>query len=335
MATFKVVSRTRKEYNTVYIRISHRSATDYIRTEMTVHKSGVNKKNEISDHFILSNCAQRIRDYIFKLNNFNTENWTVQEVKKFLLSEKEGISFVDFAEKYIRNMINENRDKPAANYQCALNSLKAHYNRDELLFSDITANELRRWIKNLSSTKRAKQMYPVCIKKIFDEGCLEYNDYDKNIIRIPNQPFKAVDIPNADIPKKRSVEADIIRKIIDIVPQTDRETLAHDVAMQVAAMNPKWPTYDAVPEEEIARKKAELETAFENDAKNAKKPADVRDKIIEGQLKKYFAELILSEQIYWKDDSKTVDQLIKEHIAKLGENIVVRQFKRIELGVSE
>jgi elongation factor Ts len=122
----------------------------------------------------------------------------------------------------------------------------------------------------------------------------------------------------------------------DFVARTDDfKTLAHDVAMQVAAMNPKWPTYDAVPEDEIARKKSELETAFENDAKNAKKPADVRDKIIDGQLKKYFAELILGEQIYWKDDSKTVDQLIKEHIAKLGENIVVRQFKRIELGVSE
>ena len=52
MATFKVVSRTVKEYNTVYIRIIHKSAIDYIRTEITVHKSGLNKKKEVSDHFI-------------------------------------------------------------------------------------------------------------------------------------------------------------------------------------------------------------------------------------------------------------------------------------------
>jgi len=122
----------------------------------------------------------------------------------------------------------------------------------------------------------------------------------------------------------------------DFVARTDEfKTLAHEIAMQIAAMNPKWPTYDQVPEEEISRKQSELETTFANDAKNAKKPADVRAKIIDGQLKKYFAELVLDEQTYWKDETKTIDQLIKEYIAKLGENIVVRQFSRIELGVSE
>ncbi len=122
----------------------------------------------------------------------------------------------------------------------------------------------------------------------------------------------------------------------DFVARTDDfKNLAHEIAMQVAAMSPKWTTYDNVPEEEINRKKAELEAAFANDAKNANKPAEVRDKIIDGQMKKYFGELILSEQAYWKDDTKTVNQLIKEHIAKLGENIVVRQFARLELGVSE
>ena len=63
MATFKVVSRTSKEYNTVYIRISHNSKSDYIRTELTVHKSGLNKQKEVSDHFVLAQCAARIRDY--------------------------------------------------------------------------------------------------------------------------------------------------------------------------------------------------------------------------------------------------------------------------------
>jgi elongation factor Ts len=122
----------------------------------------------------------------------------------------------------------------------------------------------------------------------------------------------------------------------DFVAKTEEfKALAHEIAMQVAAMSPKWTTYDNVPADEIGRKKVELETAAANDEKNAKKPADVVAKIVDGQLKKYFAELILGEQTYWKDDSKTIDQLIKEHIAKLGENIVVRQFSRIELGVSE
>ena len=75
--------------------------------------------------------------------------------------------------------------------------------------------------------------------------------------------------------------------------------------------------------------------AAQTDEKNAKKPADVLEKIIDGQMKKYFDELVLLSQPFWKDDSITVDTLVKNAIAKLGENIVVRQFRRIELGVSE
>ena len=109
MATFKVVSRTTKEYNTVYIRIIHKSEVDYIRTEMTVHKSGLNKKKEVSDHFILAQCSNRIRDYVLKLNTINPEPLLVREIKQFLLQEKDGISFTDFAVKYIRKMSIDNR----------------------------------------------------------------------------------------------------------------------------------------------------------------------------------------------------------------------------------
>ena len=122
----------------------------------------------------------------------------------------------------------------------------------------------------------------------------------------------------------------------DFVARTeDFKNLAHDLALQVAAMSPKWISAEDIPAEEIERKKAELMEAAKTDEKNAKKPADVLEKIIDGQMKKYFDELTLVEQAYWKDDSVKVDDLIKTAAAKLGENVVVRQFKRIELGVSE
>ncbi len=122
----------------------------------------------------------------------------------------------------------------------------------------------------------------------------------------------------------------------DFVARTDDfKNLAHDIALQVASMAPKWVGRDDVPEEEVARKRDELIAAAQADPKNASKPADVLDKIITGQLDKYFEELILSEQSFWKDDDKKVGDLVKEASAKLGENIVIRQFKRIELGVSE
>lgn len=111
----------------------------------------------------------------------------------------------------------------------------------------------------------------------------------------------------------------------------DFKTLAHEIAMQIAAMSPKYVSNEDIPAEEVERVKAEL---MASDTL-AGKPEEMRAKIVEGQLAKHFAEQVLMSQAYILDDSKTVEQHVKEAIAKLGENIVIRQFKRIELGVSE
>lgn len=111
----------------------------------------------------------------------------------------------------------------------------------------------------------------------------------------------------------------------------DFKEFAHQMAMQIAAMNPKYPTTDDIPAEEYEAKKQEL---LASDALKDK-PAEMADKIVEGQLKKYFAEQVLTEQVFVLDDSKTVGERIKEQVAKNGENIRVSQFKRIELGVTE
>lgn len=111
----------------------------------------------------------------------------------------------------------------------------------------------------------------------------------------------------------------------------DFKELAHQLAMQVAAMNPKYVSFDDIPADEYEAKKKEL---LESDALKGK-PAEMAEKIVEGQLKKHFGEQILLEQAYVLDDSMTVADRIKEQIAKSGENITVGQFKRIELGVTE
>lgn len=111
----------------------------------------------------------------------------------------------------------------------------------------------------------------------------------------------------------------------------DFKTLAHEIAMQIAAMSPKYVSEADIPAEEMERVKAELMAS----EALASKPEEMREKIVEGQLKKHFVEQVLMSQAYILDDAKTVEQHIKEAIAKLGENIVVRQFRRIELGVSE
>lgn len=111
----------------------------------------------------------------------------------------------------------------------------------------------------------------------------------------------------------------------------DFKKVAHEVAMQVAAMSPRYVSEADIPAEEVERFRSEsLERV-----KNEGKPAELAEKIVDGQVKKHFAEQVLMSQVFILDDTKTVEEYIKSAIAQLGENIVVRQFKRIELGVSE
>ncbi len=115
----------------------------------------------------------------------------------------------------------------------------------------------------------------------------------------------------------------------EFVAKTDEfKDLAHKLAMQVASMNPLYVTINDVPEEVLNQKKKEFEEKF-------KGPENMKDQILDGQVKKAFSEKVLMEQPYILDDKMTVAQFIKEAIAKTGENITVRQFKRLELGVTE
>lgn len=110
----------------------------------------------------------------------------------------------------------------------------------------------------------------------------------------------------------------------------DFKELAHQIAMQIAAMSPEYVSEEDIPAEEVTRVKAELLASEDLQ----KKPEEMREKIVEGQLKKHFAEKVLLSQTFILDDSMTVEGRIKEQIAKSGENIRVSQFKRIELGVT-
>ena len=109
------------------------------------------------------------------------------------------------------------------------------------------------------------------------------------------------------------------------------QDLLKDIAMHVAAMNPSFVSAEDISAEERDAKKQEL---LASDAL-ASKPENMREQIVEGQLKKHFAEQVLSEQTFVLDDTKTVGDRIKEQIALSGENIRVSQFKRIDLGVTE
>jgi elongation factor Ts len=115
----------------------------------------------------------------------------------------------------------------------------------------------------------------------------------------------------------------------DFVGRNERFlALAHDLALHVAAMHPRYVSKEDVPQETIDG----LTEEYRQQAIDQGKPSDIADKIVAGRLDKYFEDVCLLEQGFVKDDDVKVQQLVTDLIGVLGENIVVRRFTRYELG---
>lgn len=115
----------------------------------------------------------------------------------------------------------------------------------------------------------------------------------------------------------------------DFVAKTEEyKELAKDIAMQIAASKPEYVSRDEVPQEIIEKERNILRAQ----ALNEGKPANIVDKMVDGRIEKFYKEVCLLEQPFIKDPDKTVQQLVTEKIAKIGENISVRRFVRFELG---
>lgn len=115
----------------------------------------------------------------------------------------------------------------------------------------------------------------------------------------------------------------------DFVARTEQfQSLVHDLAMHVAAAKPLAVRREEVDPELVQRERA----LFEAQARESGKPQNVIDKMVEGRLAKFYEETVLLEQGFVKDPEKKVDDVVKERIATIGENIVVRRFARFELG---
>jgi elongation factor Ts len=114
----------------------------------------------------------------------------------------------------------------------------------------------------------------------------------------------------------------------DFVARTDEfQKLVRDLAVQVAGLAPLYVDQASIPAEALEAKKAELL----KDESVQKKPENIRPQIVEGQLKKWFAQVCLADQPF-RDEERTVGDLITEKIATIGENIRVRRFVRYALG---
>jgi elongation factor Ts len=108
--------------------------------------------------------------------------------------------------------------------------------------------------------------------------------------------------------------------------------LVKDVAMHIAATDPKYLNRDEVPAEVLDKEREILSEQLKQDPKNSSKPADVLAKIVEGRVAKFYEENVLLDQAFVKDPSKTISTLVTEKISSIKENISIRRYTRYKMG---
>ncbi|HKO36339.1 MAG TPA: translation elongation factor Ts [Pyrinomonadaceae bacterium] len=110
------------------------------------------------------------------------------------------------------------------------------------------------------------------------------------------------------------------------------QQLVKDIAMHVAAAEPRFVSRDEVNTDTLDKEREIARAQAKNDPKNANKPDQVIDKIVEGRLNKFYEEFVLLDQPFIKDPAKTVGELVTEKIAKTGEKVTIRRFARYKMG---
>lgn len=194
---------------------------------------------------------------------------------------------------------------------------------------------------DIESIKRLKNLTGVGLtdaKKALEEA---EGDFDKAL-----ENMRVKGMAKADKKSEREARAGIVDAYIhserigvvlevncetDFVARTDDfKEFVHNVAMHIAASNPTFVSVDDI-DEAVQAKELDL---IKEELKNDNKPAEMIEKISDGKLKKWQSEVCLLDQAYIKNPDETVGEYLKTMIAKLGENIVVRKFSRIELGAN-
>lgn len=243
MATLKAVVRTERAdgFYPVYIRVTHKRNTSFIKTDKMVSKKELTKTNEIKDPYVLQYCAQKIVEYTERLNKKDIEHWTVKEVVEFLTNGDNDICFSEYARVHIDRMIDRGQERNAKNYKLALQHLERFTGTDKVMFSQLTSATVNRWIKSLEQTHRAKEMYPICMRQVFKAAILEYNDYDNGIIKIKTNPWMKVEIPSADRAAQLAITPEACRKFFSFpIPDSKMKfpltEFGRDIAMMVLCL---------------------------------------------------------------------------------------------------
>lgn len=214
MASFNVCVRIKRKDGLfpVYIRITHKRKIQYMRTKYLVNSDGVKRNGEVSDVFVLRGCLSLIDEYAAKLNRQNITEWDARQVKSFLEVSEQHNSFSDFARAFIARMNKSGSSNNAKVYRAALKSLEDYTATTNIRYNDMTRDMLVNWIASLSGTKRARTLYPTCIRSIFREAMLSSHEPGATMTPISYDPWGRIAIPTSEVPRKRAISVEVCRR---------------------------------------------------------------------------------------------------------------------------
>lgn len=215
MATFKPTVKKEKMRKDktwkVLIRLTHGKRVAYLPTSMYVSKKDMTASFRIKNQIVLDRCDELIREYRARLATLDLEfNDLPIEAIAARLKEKAtdgGDSFTEYAGRWMAST----SIKGIRNYKSAVNALRAFFGKDNILFTDITANTMKAFGDSLAGKPRAQSLYTNGIVKIFNDARDQLNDEDSGIIKIKHS-LKKYSAPRQNVAEKRALDiADIIK----------------------------------------------------------------------------------------------------------------------------
>lgn len=217
MISFKVCTRgARKDgFAQVYIRVTNNRYVGYIKTDWVVKSTCVGRDGSINDSFVMRGCMDAIAKYVDRLNGVDTSSWGIAKIRNFLCPSVGSCSFSSFARGYINRLVDNGSDNNAQLYMSALRSLEGYVGSSDVAFGDLNRDLLLSWIGSLRRTKRAKTLYPMCVRTIFNEAVITSQEPNSVIEPIRYNPWQRIQIPQSDIPRKRAIEASACRAFFE------------------------------------------------------------------------------------------------------------------------
>lgn len=236
MITFKPIifkDRMRQDKTwTVFIRLTYQRKNRYIQTSMSVYKKDITTSAKIKNQQILDRCEDLIRMYRNRTNSLNLEfnDIDIDKIVEILNSKDSDheLSFTEYADKWFA----DSKIKGLKNYKTAINALKRFFNKDSILFSEITAYKMKEFADYLSDRPRSQSLYTNAIVKIFNDARDFYNDEDDDIIRIKHS-LRKFHAPKQNVAEKRALTVEQIKAIFDLPYQEKTNkgfTCRHDLA---------------------------------------------------------------------------------------------------------